>query len=559
MEAEINMTALQRHMLDDVFDAFSMLTNNAMISLMHVDGGYTRYTPGAVELFGLPGEYIPNGAMDWNDYLHPEDRKKYMDVMIPLLEGKIQTYDLTYRVRTAKGEYQVIRAVGAVLRGSDGKPSLIGGAMFNEGLTNRIDPVTVLANKNAYQDDLSKMIREGRGSFSLQIGISQFTEINKLHGYTYGNRILQEMAWLIQEAVGDRGSVYRLERANFAILSDTLTREGMAALYDHISYQLQRGIEINGINNILTANGGLISTFSSDVNAQTILSCLNYAYDESQNHMHGELVDFNGSINYERTESLEKISAIRDSIGNGCEGFHLEYLPVIAAHTGHVNGVEAMVYWEDERYGRVQPEDFMPILEHDFIFEELGDFILQKSLSDGVKFLNIDPNFYMCLNIYRLQLESDYFVENLLLYLNESGFPSHLLSLKFDSTCRYIGMENMKRIIAKLHEYNILVIIDDFGSGVDSIGFLKSEPVDAVSIAKQFTSGIVDNEKNRNTLRYLSEIAHDYVYHINVKGIDSQELRDIVECMSISTMQGEHFSKPLTFESTMDYIQSMKQ
>ncbi|MBQ7370690.1 MAG: PAS domain-containing protein [Blautia sp.] len=71
---------------------------------MHVDGGFTRYTANAVDLFGLPGEYIPNGAMDWNDYLHPEDRKHYMEVMLPLLEGKSQTYDSTYRVHTKSGD-----------------------------------------------------------------------------------------------------------------------------------------------------------------------------------------------------------------------------------------------------------------------------------------------------------------------------------------------------------------------------------------------------------------------------------------------------------------------
>ena len=78
---EVNMNPLQRQMLDDVFDAFTMLTNGAMCSLMHVDGGYTRFTPSSVELFGLPGEYVPNGAINWNDYLHPEDRKRYMDVI----------------------------------------------------------------------------------------------------------------------------------------------------------------------------------------------------------------------------------------------------------------------------------------------------------------------------------------------------------------------------------------------------------------------------------------------------------------------------------------------
>ena len=50
---DINMDPLQKQMLDDVFDAFSMLSGGNMVSLMHVGGGVTRYTPSAVELFDL--------------------------------------------------------------------------------------------------------------------------------------------------------------------------------------------------------------------------------------------------------------------------------------------------------------------------------------------------------------------------------------------------------------------------------------------------------------------------------------------------------------------------
>ena len=553
---EINMEPLQRQMLDDVFDAFTMLTNGSFVSLMHVDGGFTRYTASAVELFGLPGEYVPNGAMDWNDYLHPDDRKRYMEVMMPLLEGKTQTYDITYRVRTVKGDYQVMRAVGAVLRGSNGKPSLIGGVTFNEGLTDRVDPITVLPSKKVYQEDLTRAIREEKEIFSLQVGISQFSEINRVHGYTYGNRIIQEIAWMIQESVEKRGKVYRMDGPSFVILTDKMTRESIAALYDHIRYKLQRGIEVNGVNHTLMASGGLISTFSSDANAQTICSCLKYAYYESEKHMHGELVDFNGSFRYENTKSLEIINTIRECINNDCLGFNLEYLPVVNVKTGNINGVEALVYWENKKYGKILSKDFLPILEHDFIFEELGDFILHQGFSDGKKFLEKVPNFYLCLNVYYLQLESDYFVENLLFYLNESNFPSELLSLKFDSSCRYIGIDRMKKIISRLHENKILVIIDDFGSGTDSIEFLKSEPIDAVSIAEKFTKDIVNDKKYRNTLRHLAEIASDYVDHINIKGVDNEKLHEIVTNFPITTFQGNYFSKPLSANQMLQYLDS---
>lgn len=548
----INMDPLQKQMLDDVFDAFTMLSNGGFVTLMHVDGGFTRYSAGAVELFGLPGEYIPNGAMDWNDYLHPEDRKRYMDVMLPLITGGTQTYDLTYRVRTVKGEYVNFRAVGAVLRGSDGKPSLIGGAMINQGLTENTDPVTVLPNKNAYQDKLTELLEAGKSVISLLIGIDRFSQINEVHGYTYGNRTLQEVAWRIQEVVKERGTVCRAEGASFVILSDTLTRDEVAAIYDHIRYQLQRGIMVNGIKNILTAGGGMISSVGTEVSASTVFACMNYAYEESRRYKHGDLVDFNGSVNYDGTETLELINTIRECAAEGCRGFELEYLPVIDAKNEGINGAEAIICWRDERYGKVAPEVFMPILERDFLFEEIGDFILERGLSDGVKLLKYHPGFLLCLNVQRIQLESSYFIDTLLHYLRVTGFPPHQLSLKFDDGCRFIGMERLKSVIQALHERGILTIIEDFGSGTDSIGFLRIAPVDAVSINSQFSRDIETDARARSTLDYLTRVAAEYVGYINVKGIDNREKRDIVRKFSLTTLQGSYFSDPLSLDAMIE-------
>ncbi|MBR1845049.1 MAG: EAL domain-containing protein, partial [Oscillospiraceae bacterium] len=529
-----------------------MLVSGTMVSLMHVDGGFTRYSASAVELFGLPGEYIPNGAYDWNDYLHPEDRKRYMDVMLPLMEGKAQTYDISYRVRTKSGEYGMFRAVGAVLRGENGKPSLIGGALFNEGMAHNVDPVTVLPNRNAYMEKLTRSMNAGKSSISLLVGINGLAEINQIHGYTYGNRVLQETAWLIQETTKGRCELYRMDGATFVLLSETLSREQLSAIYDMISYRLRRGIEINSVRNTLIANGGLISVYSADADAPTVVSCLHYAYEESRQHRHGELVDFNGSINTSGSEALELINCIRDSIQEDCRGFTLEYEPVIDARTGKTNGAEATLVWRDEAHGRVAPEVFMPILEQDFIFEELGDFILRQGLIEGTRFLEKDPGFLLCLNIYRLQLESDYFLDNLFSMLEETGFPSELLSLKFASDCRYIETGRMREIIEKLHERKILVIIDGFGSGTDSIGFLKNAPVDAVCLDSQFLLNIEESQRDRDILEHLTKMAATCVPHINTKGVDREAVRDILLQYPVTTMQGALFSEHLSFDEMVE-------
>lgn len=548
----INMEPYQKQQLDDVFDAFSMLARGAMVSVMHVAGGVTRYAASAVDLFGLPGEYIPNGAYDWNDYLHPEDRRRYMDVMTPLLDGRAQTYDITYRVRTKSGEYGNFRAIGAVLRGSDGQPSLIGGAMLSEGQINNFDAVTVLPNKNAFMEKLARGMRGGKTLHCLLAGISGLGEINRVHGYTYGNRILQETAWVIREVAKDRCEVFRMDGSTFALLSDTISREQVNAIYDMIRYRLQRGVEINGIRNILRTSGGMISASSLSTEASAVLSCLQYAYTESKQHKHGELVDFNGSIHYETAGSLELINTLRDCIGDKCRGFGIEYEPVIDVQTGGINGCEANLYWEVPAFGRVEPEDFIPILEHDFIFEELGEFILHRGLSEGMEILQREPGFLLCINAYRIQLDSDYFVEDVIEILQETGFPPEQLSIKLASECQYIQAGRLEKIICRLHELGILVVIDGFGSAEESISFLKNIPVDAVSLDSHFLEGIEENQRDRDILRYLAMMASTCVQHINTKGVASQRQCEILRTMPVTTVQGPLFTRPLTKDEIIE-------
>ena len=376
------MDPLQKQMLDDVFDAFSMLSNGAIVSMMHVQGNTTRWSPDAVETFGLSGEYLNSAVGEWMDRVHQKDRDYFAQHWDEMTHGEHQSFDLKYYVRTKDGNFTFCSV-------------RVGGLLINQGLTEMTDPVTVLPNANAFNKDLGDLIGSNDPFYALQVGTGHFNDINNIHGYSFGNRVLQEMAWLIQDTVKSRGKVYRIKEATFAVLFvKSVSRDQAAAIYDHIRYLFQRGIMVNGVKNILSANGGLISGFggmNSDSDASYICSCLNYAYEESMQRSHGDLVDFNGSINYEGTASLDLISRIRDCIINDCEGFRLEYDPVIGVENEELKGAEASIFWEDEKHGRVSPDDFIPLLERDLIFEELGDFILENALKDSVKLMTYDP------------------------------------------------------------------------------------------------------------------------------------------------------------------------
>jgi len=545
------MDPLKKQMLDDVFDAFQMISGGALISLMHVEGGVTRWSPGAVELFGLPGEYVPNGAMDWGDYVHPEDRRRYLDVMGPLVEGKRHSYDITYRVRTKSGDYYNFRNVGSVLRNERGLPSLIGGKLVNQGLTEDTDPITILPNKSAFYKALSDvMARDGR-AVALLLGVSRLSRINETHGYSYGNRVLQETAWLIQETVGRRGTVYRMDAATFAVVSEELDRETMAAIYDTTRLKLQRGIRVEGNRHNLIANGAMISVGGVRSDPAAIYSCLASAYNESKRHRHGELVDFNGSVNYDVNESLEMVNVIRDCIVDGCKGFLLDYQPVVDTRTGRILGAEALVRWEGEPYGEVEPLEFLPILENDFVFEELGSWILRTAMQDGIKFLEKAPGFQLGVNISASQVEDEYFVDSVVELLRETGFPAANLSLEITKGCRLLDFDRLHSVAEALHKLGVRVGVDDFGTGFESIGFLKRFAADYIKFDRELVRDIETDSADRETMRHLAECAAARGTQVIAKGVETAGMRDILKDCRIVSAQGNLYSRPMSFDDLM--------
>lgn len=546
----LNMNPLQKQMLDDVFDALQMVSGG-IVSLMHVEGGFTRWSPSAVELFDLPGEYIENGAFNWTEYVHPEDRKRYLKTMGALGDGSARAYDLVYRVRLKSGDYNIFHAVGSVLRNESGRPSLIGGILVNQGLTETTDAITVLPNKYAFFEELSRLMEADRDAVALLLGVSALSRINENHGYSYGNRVLQEIAWLVQETVGERGRVFRTDSATFAVLSETLTGPELSAVYDSIRLKLQRGIRVEGNRHGLTAGGGLFSLSGVHTDPAAIYACLSYAYRESKHRRHGELVDFNGGVKYDVNESLEMVHVIRNCIVDGCRGFLLDYQPVVDTLTGKICGAEALVRWEGEPYGEVEPMEFIPILEKDFVFEELGSWILRTALEDGVKFLKKRPDFRLSINISASQVEDEYFIDSVLETLRVTGFPAGNLCLEITKGCRLLEMDRLREVVETLRRNGIRVGIDDFGTGFESIGFLKRFAADYIKLDREFVQDIETSTADREIMEYLAKCAAVRGTQVIAKGVETKGMRDILLSCQIGSVQGNLYSRPVSFDEIM--------
>ncbi len=537
-----------RKIIDDLFNACMIIGRGNYVTVFDVKGKVTRFSPAVAEMFDLPGEYIPTADIEWGNYVHPEDALKYTRTMKALLSGESAGYDLTYRTRLKDGSYTVLRYIGSTIFDDDGKPDIICGVIINEGLTESIDSITLLRNQYGFFRDLVAAGELKRNCVAVLCGINRMNDINAEHGYAFGNSVLQQAGWLLQEAVGQDGTVYRMNGAKFAFLTESLSPEEVAVRYEKLRRAAQAGLPVENVRQVLSINGGMTTFAGGAYDERTIFASLNFAYNESKFYHNGKLVNYNGAIGMNTHESLELLAEVRDCILLDCENFSLRYQPVFDAKTEQLVSMEALLCWRSKRFGDVPPSAYVPVIERDYLFEELGYWILCRAMEDGRKLLQMKPDMMLNVNISPAQIVDDFLFEEVEKISKSVGFPLKNLCFELTQSCRLIEPDILRRIVRALKRKGILCLIDDFGSGVASIDFLRDLTPDFIKLERDYILHIKDRPGNLQIVQHLSKLAVDLGTRVCLKGIEDAEILAATRSLPITNVQGNYYSEAITLD-----------
>ncbi|MBQ9631573.1 MAG: EAL domain-containing protein, partial [Lachnospiraceae bacterium] len=305
---------------------------------------------------------------------------------------------------------------------------------------------------------------------------------------------------------------------------------------------------------ILEVNAGLLTLDNFSVNDQTVYSCLNFAFSESKNRKQGDMVEFYNDLNDENRERIEKLHVIRVSITQAFEGFALHYQPVVNAKTEKISGAEALIRWSSPEYGMVSPNLFIPLLENDPLFPDLGQWILRTAITDAKKMLVRCPEFVVNVNLSYAQLEKPDFVDMVLSVLQETNFAPNHLCLEITERCRLLDLNLLKNIIVNLRGHGIRFALDDFGTGFSSMGIVKNLTFDTIKIDASFVRKIEEDEKERELIEHFANVAATFGAKVCVEGVETAGMRDILQGFRVHSFQGYYYSKPREVESFLSWM-----
>ncbi|MFY4589352.1 EAL domain-containing protein, partial [Escherichia coli] len=147
----------------------------------------------------------------------------------------------------------------------------------------------------------------------------------------------------------------------------------------------------------------------------------------------------------------------------------LHFQPQVQVLGGQVQGVEALLRWNDEQMGWVSPERFVPVAESTGLILALGEWVIDAACRQAGDWLRAGMPLRVAVNLSAQQLRQADLQQRLMGSLARHGVPPHLLELEVTESAAMTDPQQARELLGSLLAAGVCVVLDDFGTGYSSL------------------------------------------------------------------------------------------
>lgn len=424
------------------------------------------------------------------------------------------------------------------------------------------DELTGLPNRSLCYDrigvDIARSKRHGTHGAVLFLDIDNFKTVNDSLGHSVGDQLLQFVAARIQGVLRDEDTLSRLGGDEFVLIPN-LEHEDMQKVHAgaecvarKIRNCLNDSVFLAGQQVHVTASIG-IAFYPDD--GETVDEVLRHAdaamYQAKANgrdshHIYSIDLDQGASVR------LEMATALRQALVN--EEFVLDFQPQVTMPGREVLGAEALVRWERPGYGRINPNDFLPLMSEFGLMKALGEWVLRRSCAywrEGMMAGSLPDNFAIAVNVDAQQFNAEDFVGYIEGLLDEFNMLGRHLEVEITEQALVHDVDDAVAKIAALHSLGVSIAIDDFGTGYSSLSYLHRLPVDTVKIDRSFVYLIGRQDSEAGLVDIIIAMGRALKLRVIAEGVENELQEAHLAAQSCAFGQGFMYSKPKAWQDLL--------
>ncbi len=219
------------------------------------------------------------------------------------------------------------------------------------------------------------------------------------------------------------------------------------------------------------------------------------------------------------------------------------YQPQYNAKQGVIGGAEALVRWVKNDGNVVFPKDFIPVLEENGQLS-LVDWFIAEETCKTIKKLG-DKAVRISVNFGREHASDKEFVARLNKLISSYNIDKSFFGVEITESDVVTDKQDVINWVNSIEAAGYTVSIDDFGSGMSSLSFVKDVPARILKIDRSFLNDNCLTERGRMTLESVFYFAHRLKLITVVEGVETQEQLQFINTCDCDYIQGFLFSKPV--------------
>lgn len=223
------------------------------------------------------------------------------------------------------------------------------------------------------------------------------------------------------------------------------------------------------------------------------------------------------------------------------------YQPQYDAITSQVKSAEALVRWVSSDGTVISPFHFIPLAEESDLIMEI-DWYVADQVCRMLNRQQEQNRFPISVNFSRRHINEEHFVKKLSAVVDKYHLPHSLIEVEITESAMVGEADRLLGWITSIRSAGFTVAIDDFGSGLSSLQFVKDVPADVLKIDKSLLSRNCEDEKERIVLESIFSFANRLRMTTIAEGVETKEQLAFLRTCDCNKIQGYLFARPIPEE-----------
>jgi EAL domain-containing protein (putative c-di-GMP-specific phosphodiesterase class I)/GGDEF domain-containing protein len=406
--------------------------------------------------------------------------------------------------------------------------------------------LTGVENRNRFvQFFENTIVKDSPVNFGVLL-ITRCTElqtINKVEGYTSGDKYIVNVADIIKSAIATKPTykVFRLNSSDFATIIPNEKLKSAEELASELTLQFNQYQQKSDLDSV--AFTGLVSFDKSKPLGELLALAdtgVSVAQTQKTNAWYAQT---DTTILAGNSKNLGSQNW-RDEIENVIDNRSVKLLLQPIQPSGRNSRVygEILARFINSNGDMLPTATFFAMAEKLDKIVEVDRLIIDTAIEEITSKNMLESSYGI--NISPRSINDEHFIIWLERKLLRESFAAPRLVFEVSEFGLQQNIKTAKRVVDMLHRVGSRVTVERFGVGLTSFKFFRDLTPDFIKMDSSYTRDIDDDKNNQYFLRLMVDLAHRLSINVLAESVESQDEKHTLEKLFIDGCQGYYVGKP---------------